>query len=292
MVAPTDSVLDFLANDYVMDHPLRPASLRQLKLTVWAIDRWFGGSVPVGELTPDMVNRFLATQAGRLAPKTVNGQRANLLCLWRAAAHRGLVAKPSADDVRRLKEPRRVPRAWRADQLKALMQAAETASGNQGTYPGGIRIGAWWALFVRLTYDTGLRRSDVLALEVDQVRGGRPFEVLQQKTQQAIVRRVRPDTVAALESTIPPSRRLCLPWPYRIEVFYVHWRQHVLGPAGLPSGRTEGPQKLRRTSATHLEAQHPGSAMAHLGHLTPGLAYRNYVDRTLVQAALPLPPAP
>lgn len=287
MVAPSTSVLEFLESVYRVDHPLRPASLRQLVISLRALDRWHGSRVSLADLGRDFLNRFLAGQQDRqLAAKTINRQRADILAIWRAAARRGLIERPIGEDIRRLKAPRRFPRAWTLDQLARMIRTAES---NQGIYPGGIRIGAYWGLFIRLTYDTGLRRSDVLALRVDDVRAGL-FEVLQQKTQCALVCRVGQATIAALEASIPPARRLCVAWMFRGERFYQHWRLHVIGPAGLAPGRMQGPQKLRRTSATHLEAAHPGAAMAHLGHLTAGLAYRNYVDPILANQNRPLPP--
>jgi hypothetical protein len=47
---------------------------------------------------------------------------------------------------------------------------------------------------------------------------------------------------------------------------------------------------LRRSGATWCEVHQPGSAMAFLGHRTPGLAYKHYVDPRFVQRDKPRPP--
>ena len=39
-----------------------------------------------------------------------------------------------------------------------------------------------------------------------------------------------------------------------------------------------------------IELVHPGAAMALLGHRTPGLAYRHYVDARQVSRSKPTPP--
>jgi hypothetical protein len=36
---------------------------------------------------------------------------------------------------------------------------------------------------------------------------------------------------------------------------------------------------------------HPGSAKAHWGHRTHGVAYKHYIDHRLLQQDKPLPPA-
>lgn len=67
--------------------------------------------------------------------------------------------------------------------------------------------------------------------------------------------------------------------------FYRHYRK-LVAAAGV-----RGTSKwLRRSSATALERICPGSAMGHLGHKTPGLAYRHYVDPRMLQCGRPLPP--
>ena len=93
----------------------------------------------------------------------------------------------------------------------------------------------------------------------------------------------------AISKTIPPHRELVFPWPYRREQLYVHWRK-ILRGAGVPVTARNGIQKLRRTSASHLEAVQPGSAMRHLGHATRGLAEKHYIDPRVAVARPPLPP--
>lgn len=288
MIATTGKPLaEFLLQDYSLERSLEPESLRQLEMSIWALDRWYGRPVQTTELHSGLVNEFLISESTRgQAPHTVNRRRGNILAIWRLAGQRGLTTQ-MPEGIRRMREPRRLPQAWSLDELRRMIAAAEAV---EGEYPNGIRIGQWWGLFLRLGYDTGLRRSDLLEVSVAGMRHGR-FEILQQKSQRSILCRVAPATIAALERTIPPDRKKALPWPYSREVFWYHWRQYVIAPAGLLVGRKEGPQKLRRTSATHLEAIRPGAAMAHLGHSTPGLAYASYVDPRFAQSSLLLPPS-
>ena len=66
-------------------------------------------------------------------------------------------------------------------------------------------------------------------------------------------------------------------------------RVKLLRYAGFPT-RGNGLQKLRRTSATHLEAVAPGSATTHLGHATPAMARAHYLDMRIITPLCPLPP--
>jgi integrase len=47
---------------------------------------------------------------------------------------------------------------------------------------------------------------------------------------------------------------------------------------------------MRRTGATWVEATQPGSASRFLGHRSPELAMKHYVDRTLLPNSCPMPP--
>lgn len=277
---------EFFRSDYLLVRPLRSSSVHQLTTTLRVLDRWHGRHVRLEQLSAHLVNRFLRDHAVDHAPKTVSRRRGDLLTLWRFAAAMNLV-DPPPKHIRQVTQPRRIPRAWTRDEMSRMLDAADRA---QEYYRTGIRIGAFWTVFILLVYDTGLRLSDVLALTLAEVQTGE-FEVAQEKTGEAIICRVQEVTLAAIAKTVPPQREKLLPWPYCREYFWKHWKEHVLLPAGLPVGRKEGPQKLRRTSASHLEAVAPGAAMRHLGHRTPGLAQQHYIDPRIAGSRPPLPPS-
>jgi len=48
---------------------------------------------------------------------------------------------------------------------------------------------------------------------------------------------------------------------------------------------------LRRSGATHIEMEHPGKGRLHLGHKTPGLAERCYIDWSQVRRDIPCVPS-
>ncbi len=105
-----------------------------------------------------------------------------------------------------------------------------------------------------------------------------------EKTAVEILRPLSPETIEAIEATYPPKRELIFDWPHCGKHLRTKWLQ-IVRAAGLPGGRRQGLHKLRRTSASHLEAVAPGTAGRHLGHLTPGLAERHYIDPRIAKPA-------
>lgn len=85
------------------------------------------------------------------------------------------------------------------------------------------------------------------------------------------VRAMRPRTraaVLALPGVVP------LAWPGAPKNFYRAWRE-LRTTARVDGGAM---QRLRRSSASEVERVTPGAAAAFLGHATPGLAERCYID--------------
>ncbi len=100
--------------------------------------------------------------------------------------------------------------------------------------------------------------------------------------------RLMPDTLAVLE----PFRRpegLILYWDSCESRFYQLYRD-LLIRAGLPSNRYCKPQRLRRSHASWLQAA-GGDATASLGHQSPAVTRRAYLDASIISpgAAIALP---
>jgi integrase len=148
---------------------------------------------------------------------------------------------------------------------------------------GSIKRSLWWTAFIMVAYDTALRRADLLELQRGQIGDDGQIVVKINKTQREHHCRVRPETIAAIDATYPPVRERIFQWPHCYKSLWDHWRE-IIHAAGLEANRQNGLQCLRRTSATHLELIAPGEAGRHLGHLTPGLAEKHYIDPRIVGA--------
>jgi integrase len=141
---------------------------------------------------------------------------------------------------------------------------------------------------VLLNYDSGLRAGDLFTVKRANLRTGGRLLLICEKTQQPNICQLRPATVEALEAVAIRSDERLIPWPIRKHGFYEWWRL-LLIEAGLPPGRRNGLQRVRRTAATLLERAKPGSATAFLGHRTGDLARKHYLD-PLLSAEVAMPP--
>ncbi len=280
-----NSLREFFEDIYVRDRPLRPQSVRQLRMSINAVNKWHGRPALLSDLSDDFLNRWLVSMETKWAPKTIRRRRGDILSVWRHAVVRGVVEIPPLW-IRKIKVPQPVPEAWTLGELRMILMATKRLP---RWFPNGIQQGQFWAAFVHTAYDTGLRQGDLLSLRRKQIAADGRLTIVQSKTLQGHVCRVRPDTLAAIDAIFPPARSLIFAWPYCREVFYTHWRK-LLMLAGLPTGRHQGMQKLRRTSATHLERVAPGYATVHLGHRSADLAKRHYIDASIAYRQRPLPP--
>jgi len=283
---PNEQLIDYLTDVYFAERPSGQGHRQDMAHVVRTFSAWARSPITVAGLNPDQLNRFLAANEEKRSPKTLRNWRNEIVAIWRLAWERGDTATPP-QHVRRIIVPETIPDAWTLDQLARMLNAADAAV---GTYPTDIGIAAFWGEFIRLAYDTALRLADLLALRFDAIMPDGSVVTRQHKTGTSVHCRVSARTVQAIGRTLPPRRAILLPWPWRREALWRHWRKYVLEPAGLPTGPREGPQKLRRTSASHLETIAPGAAMRHLGHRTRGLAERHYIDPRIAASRPPLPP--
>ncbi len=284
--ATEGSLLWFLYSVYLIEKDLAAASAQQLEITAKAFGRWFGREVMLSELSSDPINKWLLSMIDTHAPKTIKRRRSDLLALWRYAFEVGHVDE-APRRIRKIKVPYTIPDAWTLQEMRLLLEAVERRI---IYFRNGVHAGRFWRAFILTAYDTGLRLSDLLAIRYDSVSRNGILTVVQQKTGHPQVCRVRPVTLEAIAETFPPERNLVFEWPYGHSEIHRHWRS-ILADAGLPVHRRNGIQKLRRTSASHLEAIAPGTASWHLGHRSADLARRHYLDPQVAMSERELPPA-
>lgn len=283
----------FLLEQYAVLRTIRESTLNAMRISVDNIDRWNGRPTTLDQLTDEFVSKWVADleKQGKLAPKTRYGKRADILTLWRAA-HRLRLAKEPPLYVRGVKVPRLNPTAWTADELDRILTAAK---GLTGTITGnGLPRALYFHTVLKAGYETGLRREDLLQLRADAVQDDGLVTITMEKTQLPHVCQIRPDTLqgfrrlqAILEVHEDPNAFRPLWWPHEKRGFY-HWLEKIAAAAAVEA---VGMQKMRRTGATHLESIVPNAAARFLGHSSPMVAMRHYVDRSLLRSTL-IPPEP
>lgn len=224
----------------------------------------------VSELTVENIDGYLTKALHSLAPQTVANHRRMLCTLRRAALRAGLLVDDCTAEIRRVKCPRPLPRAWSHEEIRRLIAAAQQMPGGTSQCPWKILLPAW----ILVAYSSGLRLGDMLTLRHDAIRGNK-LAIVMAKTG-------RPHVVMLDSAALQAIASLPIAGPKVFGslvgrcVLIRAFRRLVKRSGMLGSGRF-----LRRSSATYaaVAGMNPSD---HLGHLTPGLASRCYVDPVLV----------
>jgi integrase len=269
-----------------------PGTIKLYRLAIGQFANFLGRQPTLGDLNSPTVVGFLAwhsRQSRVSSAAATNSLRNRILPLWNFAARCGLVSTWPA--VPKLPEPQRIPTAWTLDQLRSLLGAARGVPGEIA----GIPAAAFWETLILLLYDTGLRSGAAFRLRwewFDEQAASLYVPAEIQKDRQDLLLRVSLQTAAALAAIRQPSRELIFPWPRDPSLRFLAFRR-ILQAAGLPHGRRDLYQRLRRTTAT-LGRFYGGSQgfdpTAQLGHSSDMVTRRHYLAPTYqVQAADVLP---
>lgn len=231
-------------------------------------------------LNDSSVNRWLASL--RQSPTTRSNYRRMAVTLWRFACDAGSAAD-YPKKLARVKSRPRPPVAWTMTEMAALVAGARRMTGRfkRSRCPMAL----FYEAFIRVGFETGLRFSDILSLRCDQLREGRLY-VVPNKTGAQVPKRLSAPCVDVLTKLSVLSGGATF---FAFAICPRRAREHFKALAR-SVGLQGTPRWLRRTGATHCEIAQPGSATRFLGHLSPGLAYKFYVDRTLLDDQCPSPP--
>ena len=225
----------------------------------------------------------------KLSARSVKNYRCEMITLWRFAVEMEHIKTPPQHfKIKKVKVPPPNPSAWDAGQLRELLAAIGKTDGVVGN---GLPRRMYFATLMRVAYQTGLRRGDLLAVsmeDVDQATG--TVSVVMNKTNQVHVCRINAEALAdlvdlheTLKMLGDPNAETPLAWPGHLHNFY-YWLRKICAAADVPYGAL---QHMRRTSATLTEIAAPGTASRLLGHMTPGLANTYYIDRSKLPTIAP-----
>jgi integrase len=238
----------------------------------------------LSDLNAVTINAYLQTLlTQRLSAWTVQNYKATFRALWQSAFDWELLDKPPAR-LMRITKPPTMPKAWNRDEYCRLLAACDHPKMNRGR--GGINLGRFLRAAIMLNYDTALRFGDLLAAEWRQLGSDGVLTIVMSKTSHPHACAVAPETIEALRRIEQRGDQRLLPW--HIDRRRI-WRdmKKLREVAGLPTGRGNAFQKLRRTSASHLDADSPGTGTQQLGHRNPTLAAKHYLDPAMRKPRLP-----
>jgi integrase len=265
------------------------------------------GDPPLKQITVATLSHFRDSLKGlrgkspatRMAANTIRSHLRQLQIILDKAGPAGPRNRDAADLVARtpwVKPPReeiKIPRIVTMHELGGVYLAAV---GMETPDLGGIKPAAWWRALLVITYNTGLRRRTLFALEMQHVdwKGHRlvvPPKLLKNARGQSI----HLNTVSMRHVLkIRTDRELLFPWPQSLGSFNraFHRLQDL---AAIPRDQHFGLHGLRRTLATTLWGQSPEAAQLQLGHGAMSTTQKHYVlgDEILARAldALPQPDA-
>lgn len=234
------------------------------------------------DLNAPCINEYLQSLLSRrMSPWTVQGHKAALRALWQSAFDWELLSAPPGR-LLKIPKPALMPKAWSTDELRRLLAACDDPRFDR-LRGGCVPLGKFLRAAILLAYDTGLRLGDMLSATWQQLGTDGTLPIAMGKTGFSVVALVAPETVAALRVIQQSDDPRLLPWPVIVNKLWRDFRR-LLRAAGLPLSRHGGSfQKIRRTSASFVEADQPGAGSQHLGHRSASLANRHYLDPSIAR---------
>lgn len=276
---------------YVLEHDLAESSVEQLQLRAKLLTDFAGGKLCLCEIDAELVNRWLVSRQQKgLSPDTVHGDRSKIIALLNAASESGLC--PPLGKVRRIKRPRKIPRAFTHDDVAKVLAVVKKLRGNikLGRKDTGTSRRLYWVAFILAAYDSGLRRSDLLSVERNWVRpddGGGSLCLVQKKTGRVIYRRFRQSTMAAIDALCAGRTTGPIWCGYPTRRVWCQAFKRLCKKAGV-----DGSAKfLRRSGASYTAREHGrDAAKQFLGHATDYVADASYIDPSIAYPSPVLPP--
>ena len=259
-------LLDFFNSLYRL-HRLRdrsPQTVRLYQCTLRAFSYWLKRSPQLADLNDDTLSAYLAARAQSVSPETCRKEYDQLTALWRYANRKQLMK--TWPDLSPPRCPKHNPQALTLLQLRRLLICADEHSYEMGQ-------------LVRLAWQTGERKSALLALRGHDVRG--IYVLFRAETRKGSGE----DNVCQISEDLADSLAILCKGNRYLFTQRSTWHHHfnkVAAQAGI-RGKRLGFHTLRRSAASHLAAA-GGNACEFLGHAKEETTRRWYLDKTITQA--------
>lgn len=270
-----------LSESYLLERDTCRKYQSAVRKTVSQLGEFLGRDASTTDFERDRLNSWLLSIEQTLSPRTIRTKRIIIGTLWRAAFDRGLCGPPIR--LRSCKVPRTNPHALLRSELSALLRTIDKLDGCFQRTKVSRRL--YFASLYNAYYDSALRLSDLRSIEVDWIWPGGSICLVQSKTNRSHSIRFRKKTIVLIDELLG-GRKRGLIWGTLTETNFGKWQRKLFRAAGIPgTGKW-----IRRSSASYVEAKHPGAGWRHLGHARPGLAEVAYLDPRIVRERPSLPP--
>lgn len=240
------------------------------------------GITSVGDLKPEHLNRFLCGLSSLTATTRQNIRR-EALTLWRYAFEERWTDEPPLR-VMRIRSAPKPTSAWPMQTLERMLKCAEsdeTVVSKRHRMLVCDFLPAW----ITIAYDSGLRFQDVYDLRAEQIRDCAVVGVAH-KTRKTFIRPL--SEYAVCQAKVLGARS---PDGSLFRWFLTRRRAFLTMKEFRGRHKIDGTMKyLRRSCATLIEKEKPGSARQYLQHGDGATTTRHYIDESLL--AVPEGPPP
>lgn len=278
------TLLDMFFQHY-QPRRLRGTSKKNTKLFEVAFNRFarYLNHTPLtSHLTDETIEDFCfwLIDSEYLSPYTANCYRAKLIALWNHLAKLRIVEKfPTS---KKIKEPRRIPRAWTKAQIDALFAAFGTLKGSIGNCPADL----WWRAIHAVFWDTAERISATLELRWNDLAFDTGMIVSKAENRKGKTEdkafKLHPETLTLLKSLRNHSRgEKIFEYDCSIGTIYNQYKR-LLKAADLPADRHHKFHCMRRSVASYFEVA-GGNSTKLLGHSGRQVTERSYLDPTIIE---------
>lgn len=283
--------MEFLTGVFLLDREICQGTQDLYRWSVGNFTDWLGRAAELRDVRVEWLNRWVRDRmkAGA-ASKTMANKRADLIALRKHAALVGLVDEglQNSERLRRIKSTVTVPVAWSLDEVENLVVAAGKIPGDLGD---GATLSAYFGALISVGYATGLRRGDLMRVEVADVAatsGGAIVSTIQEKTKNLKCSALDSKTFELFMGLARMRQMVAagcpLKWPNSAGSFYRKF-DWIKKSAGISGGGYL--QQLRRTGATECEIIRDGGGAEYCGHARAGVAARHYIDRSRLPVLFP-----
>lgn len=273
-------IIEYLEHSYFPERGLEKNSRLNTIIRVGTFGRFLNRAPTLGDLNYETLNKFIAHRLQERASETVRGERSVLRAIWNHAHEAGLIDRPPSR-IRKIKKVISPPVAWDQSALRKLLLES---SRQRGLLRGkGISRAAYWNMFFRVAYDTGLRLGDLERLRTDQIKGPGSFYAWQNKTKNYRLVSIDSATWAAIQATNPTKRTYLVRVMQRSNFYDA--LKIIVGNCGL----TGATKMIRRGAGSLFERDHPGEGQKVIGNSRETFL-THYNDTTISDRPGRMPP--
>ncbi len=265
-----------------------PNSIRLLYAAEKKYSNFLGRPAVIRDFNNDQFGRWISDMLRNGSHETALRNQERLNSLWRFASQRGWI--PTQPTLPLVRVPNRIPEAWTAEQMQAIIAAVELTQENMAGVMSNVPYALYWKALIYFLYDTAERIGAVLEVTFADVSGewvtvraeGRKGKTGDKRF------KLRPETIELIKRLRKLSNsnqvERIFHWPQNPTYIYSKFKK-VLDAAELPASRRNMFHKFRRTAASDFEAA-GGNATKLLDHRNRATTAK-YLDPRAINEVMP-----